>query len=156
MRPSLWIVLSMMACAKDAPIVSAVNFNTATIEFVNDADGAAVREAAEVLNSTKWSVIVLGLADAEGTSADNLVLSQQRADTVAAMLREQTDIDDARIVTHAIGEKLAVGESVRERKVEFVFFEDEGKPIKDVVVESGVLTPDFRRKARAENEDAAG
>jgi outer membrane protein OmpA-like peptidoglycan-associated protein len=150
MRLSIWLVLSAIGCAKDAPILAPVNFESGTTTYVNDADAAAVEEAAEVLRTTKWAVIVLGLADTEGDPASNQKLSVARAEAVAEQLREKTDVDDARIRVHGFGERLAVGESVRERKVEFVFHDaDDDRPLKEIVDESGVLDPDIRRKQKA-------
>jgi outer membrane protein OmpA-like peptidoglycan-associated protein len=148
MRFGIWLAVCAIGCAKDAPIVAAVNFESGTTTFVNDADAAAVAEAAEVLRTTKWNVIVVGLADAEGDPASNEKLSVARAQLVAEQLRDQTK-DESRIRVHGFGERLAVGESVRERKVEFVFHDaDDDRPIKEIIGESGVLTPDIRRKRK--------
>lgn len=152
MTQRLWMVLWLVGCAKQVPVLSPVNFESGTTQYVNDADAVAVEEAAEVLRTTNWNLIVLGLADAEGDPASNLVLSRDRAEVVAAKLRDLTDVDDSRIVVHGWGERLAVGESVRERKVEFVFYKDADEPIKQVIEESGVLDADFRRKEKALDE----
>jgi hypothetical protein len=147
MRTFLMMFLFAAGCAK-APILPPVNFQTGTTDFVNASDAAAIDDAAKVLETSDWSVIVLGLADASGDAASNKALSQARADAVAVLLREKSKgVAAKRIVVHAIGEKLAVGSSVNERKVEFIFFEDKGLPIRQVVEDSGVLDADFHRKA---------
>jgi outer membrane protein OmpA-like peptidoglycan-associated protein len=148
MRAFLLAILST-GCAK-APVLGAVNFDSGTTHITNPSDERYIDEAAEILNSTHWSVIVVGLADAEGDPNANKDLSIARAESVAAQLRAKTEIDDARIVVHGIGERLATGESLKERKVEFVFFKDKGQPVREVVLDSGVLSADIRRKRQAE------
>ncbi len=102
-------------------------------------------QAVAIMKSSDWDVLVLGLADATGDAASNKVLSQKRADAVAAMLREKLPGESSRIKTHAIGEKLASGNaSILERKVEFIFYKDTGLPPRQVVEASGVLTEDFQ------------
>jgi hypothetical protein len=146
MRAVLLAVLSA-GCAK-APVLGAVNFDSGTTRIANPSDERYIDEAAEILATTSWSVIVVGLADTEGDPESNRALSVARAEAVAAQLRSKSDVDDSRIVVHGMGERLATGESLRERKVEFVFFKDKGQPVREVVLESGVLGPDFRRKRR--------
>jgi hypothetical protein len=141
--------LALSGCAK-APVLGAVNFDSGTTRITNPSDERWIDEAAEVLQSTKWSVIVLGLADTQGDTESNKALSIARAEAVAAQLREKTDVDDARIVVHGMGERLAVGEMLKERKVEFVFFKDKGQPVRQVILDSGVLDDDLRRKRQAE------
>lgn len=152
---TLLCTLSFASCAKP-PILSAVNFNSGTTDITNPSDERVVDEAAEILASSKWSVILVGLADSQGNDDTNRALSIARAESIAEMLRAKTDVDDKRIIVHGIGEKLAVGESLRERKVEFVFFKDKGQSVQEVVVESGVLSEDFRRKKQAQREERAG
>ena len=130
-----------------APIISPVNFETGSTEIAAS-EQDAIAKAAEVMKSSDWTVLVLGLADATGDAAQNKLLSEQRAEAVAAQLRKLTggSLGD-RIKVHAIGERLATGGSeVSERKVEFVFFKDEGLPLREVVVKSRVLEEDFRAK----------
>jgi outer membrane protein OmpA-like peptidoglycan-associated protein len=132
----------------EAPIVTPVYFDTGSTSI--NADGEkAVDTAAGILKSTDWNVIVLGLADATGDAETNRVLSQQRADAVAALLRTKSGVPESRIIEHAIGEKLATGSTVVERKVEFVFYHESGLRPRAVVEQSGVLTEDFQRKEAA-------
>ena len=143
------VALLLAGCAKP-PVLGAVNFNTGTTTITNPSDERHVDQAAAFLaEKEKWSVIVLGLADTEGDAKLNLDLSIQRAEAIAAMLKDKAAIDDSRIVVHGFGEKLAVGTSLQERKVEFVFFKDKDQPIRDVVIASGVLSRDIRRKKMA-------
>ena len=102
MRLGVWLAVCVVGCAKEAPVLAPVNFESGTATYVNDADANAVVEAAEVLNTTKWNVIVLGLADAEGDPESNQKLSRARAEVVAEQLRAQTEVDDARITVHAL------------------------------------------------------
>lgn len=141
--------LLLAGCAK-APVLGAVNFDSGTTRITNPSDERWIEQAAEILETSKWSVIVLGLADTQGNEASNKALSIARAEAVAAQLREKADVDDARIIVHGMGERLAVGQSLKERKVEFVFFKDKGQPVRQVVLESGVLDADLRRKRQAE------
>lgn len=132
--------------AAKAPIIAAVNFDTGSTAIQPSEEGV-IDSAAEIMKNSDWTVLVLGLADATGDAAQNKVLSQQRAEAVAARLRQKVSIPSSRIVVHSIGERLATGGShVSERKVEFVFYHDEGLPIKEVVVRSRVLEEDFRAK----------
>jgi outer membrane protein OmpA-like peptidoglycan-associated protein len=128
------------------PVVPAVHFESGVMT-VAASEMSAVDAAADVLkNEPKWKVIVVGLADASGDAAMNKELSQKRADAVAAELKKKAPGSAARIVSKGIGEKLATGQAQSERKVEFVFYEDKGLPIKQVVMQSGVLEADFRAK----------
>lgn len=134
------------AAAARAPIISPVNFETGSTT-ISSAEEGAIDEAARILKTTDWTVLVLGLADATGDADKNKILSEERAEAVANALRAKTDVPSSRIQVHAIGERLATGGSeVAERKVEFVFFEDEGLPLREVVVRSRVLEADFRAK----------
>lgn len=127
-----------------APIINPVLFATGSTELNSEAE-STVMQAVAILKSTDWDVLVLGLADATGDAASNKVLSAKRADVVADMLRDRMPEAARRIKTHAIGEKLASGDSKSlERKVEFIFYKDEGLPLRQVVEASGVLTEDFR------------
>ena len=128
------------------PIVPAVHFDSGVMNVAGDQMGAVTAAADVLKNDKKWKVVVVGLADASGDAAMNKELSQKRADAVAAELKKKAPGNDARIVAKGIGEKLATGASQSERKVEFVFYEDTGKPIKQVVIGSGVLESDFRAK----------
>jgi outer membrane protein OmpA-like peptidoglycan-associated protein len=143
----------LIACAKQPPpssgparppIIDAVHFDSGSSR-VNGTEMAAIDKAAEVLRTSDWTVLVLGLADATGDPAVNKALSLQRAETVAAELRRKVSVPSDRIVVHAIGERLATGASISERKVEFVFFEPQGLTLKEVVIRSRVLEEDFRR-----------
>lgn len=148
MKAILFAVLLAGGCAKP-PILSAVNFNSGTTDITNPSDERLIEQAAEVLASSKWSVIVIGLADTEGNAEFNQSLSIARAESIAALLREKSGVDPSRVIVHGLGERLAVGETIKERKVEFVFFKDKGQPIKEVVLDSGVLSEDIRRKKKA-------
>jgi len=131
--------------ARFGPVVPAVHFETGGTAIAAD-QLSAVEEAAEILKTTDWTCAVVGLADATGDAGINKELSQQRADVVAAKLLELSGVSDDRVKAKGIGEKLATGESQAERKVEFVFFRDNGRPLKQVVIRSGVLEKDFRAK----------
>ena len=131
-----------------APIIGAVNFESGS-KTIQPSEMGPIDQAAEILRNTDWTVLVLGLADATGDAQANKVLSQERAEAVAAKLRAKVSgsVSSNRIVVHSIGERLADGGSnVSERKVEFVFYHDEGLPLKEVVVRSRVLEEDFRRR----------
>jgi outer membrane protein OmpA-like peptidoglycan-associated protein len=128
------------------PVVDAVNFDSGVTE-VKASEMGAIDQAAGILKSGDWKVIVVGLADSSGDVEANKVLSQQRADAVAAELRKRVDLTDERIQVRGIGERLATGATQSERKVEFVFYKDEGEmPVKQIVVRSRVLEQDFREK----------
>ncbi len=136
----------VVACAKQglAPIIDPVNFATGS-EKVTDDEQAAIDKAASVLKNSDWTVLVLGLADATGDAEMNKKLALERAQNVAAILARKSGVPESRIVVHSIGERLATGSSVRERKVEFVFYHETGLTKKEVVIQSGVLEEDFRR-----------
>ncbi|NCG19717.1 MAG: OmpA family protein [Rhodobacterales bacterium] len=131
------------------PVVSPVLFETGGT-VIDAAQMSAIDEAVEVLKSSDWSVIVVGLADAVGDAASNKTLSQGRADVVAAELLTRSGVPQSRIIAHGVGEKLATGQRQSERKTEFIFFTDKGHPMKQVVIRSGVLEEDFRAKKAAE------
>ncbi|HHO51441.1 MAG TPA: OmpA family protein [Deltaproteobacteria bacterium] len=127
------------------PTLDAVLFETGgSVIAANQMD--VIDEAAEVLESSDWSVIVVGLADAAGDAETNKRLSKERADAVANALRSKTSVSQDRIISIGIGERLATGESQSERKVELVFFRDTDLPYRQVVIRSGVLEADFRAK----------
>jgi outer membrane protein OmpA-like peptidoglycan-associated protein len=129
-----------------APIIAAVNFETGSAKIPTSEEGV-IDSAAEIMKNSDWTVLVLGLADATGDADANKILSRERAEAVAARLRQRVSVPANRIVVHAIGERLADGGSnVSERKVEFVFFHDEGLPLKEVVIRSRVLQEDFRTR----------
>jgi OmpA-OmpF porin, OOP family len=163
------ILLSVAGCKKDepepagrqaaarptgkAPIISPVNFDSGSTAIAPD-EAAAIDEAAQILRTTEWDVIVVGLADASGDAAMNKQLSEERAEAVAAALRAKVPkMKPERILVHAIGERLATGATQSERKVEFVFYFDEGLPVRQVVLNSRVLEEDFR--AREESRETA-
>lgn len=133
------------AAANYGPVIDAVLFETGGTKIAPD-QMQAIEAAAEVLRTSDWTVLVVGLADASGDAETNKVLSQQRAEAVADELRKRVSVPAERIVVQGIGEKLATGSSQSERKVEFVFFRDKGLPLKQVVIRSGVLEEDFRAK----------
>lgn len=124
--------------AAKGPIIAPVLFDTGSTTVIPTQE-PAVDAAAEILKSSEWTVLVLGLADASGDPEANKILSQKRADAVAAMLAKKSGVSADRIKVHAIGERLATGTDVQERKVVFIFFEDRGLPFRQVVRQSGVL-----------------
>ena len=130
------------SAANKGPVIDPVLFDTGS-KSVSSAQAPAVKAAAAILRDTDWTVLVLGLADASGDPEANKILSQERADTVAAMLRSEVSVAANRITVHAIGERLATGTDVQERKVVFVFYEDKGLPLRQVVKQSGVLGAEF-------------
>ncbi len=146
------LLLILVACAKQpapstparAPIIDPVLFESGS-SSISESELDAVEKAADIVTSTDWTLLVLGLADATGDPAANRVLSEARAEAVAAEVRKRVSVPENRIVVHAIGERLSTGESVIERKVELIFFRDEGLPIREVVMKSRVLEEDFRR-----------
>lgn len=161
-RLMLLAALTLGACAKKTetaptpaggetarekgPVLDPVLFDSG-VKTVASTQEPAVDAAAEVLKTSDWSVLVLGLADSSGDPELNKALSQERADAVAAMLRQKaTGVEASRITTFGIGEKLATGETVQERKVEFVFYHENGLTPRQIVMQSGVLTDDFQRK----------
>lgn len=146
---TLLIALVAAGCAKP-PVLSGVNFVSGSTEVANPSDLQLVDEVVEVLESSNWDVIVVGLADTEGDEAANQKLSIARAEYVADLLRKRSDVEDSRIVVYGMGEKLAVGERLKERKVEFVFYKDQGEPVREVVRASGALDPDYDRKRKAD------
>jgi outer membrane protein OmpA-like peptidoglycan-associated protein len=105
-----------------------------------------IDEAVEILKSTDWDLIVVGLSDASGDDETNKVLSQQRAEAVAELVRTKAGVAANRISAHGIGERLATATTVNERKVEFVFYHDTGLTPRQVVMQSGVLAEDVRTK----------
>ncbi len=146
------LLLVLVACAKQpvpstpdrAPIIDPVLFDSGS-SSIGESELDAVEKAADIVKSTDWTLLVLGLADATGDPAANRMLSEARAEAVAAEVRKRVSVPENRIVVHAIGERLSTGESVVERKVEFIFFRDEGLPMREVVMKSRVLEEDFRR-----------
>lgn len=134
--------------AKPAPVLKAVYFETGKAK-IRPADEAVVSAAAKMLRSSDWWVIVLGLTDATGDFKTNQTLARERAEVVAEELRQRVDVSPpARIKPYAIGESLATGGSTQlERKVEFVFYTPGDESIEEIIVNSRVLTDEFRNKA---------
>ena len=140
------------ARAARSPIISPVNFDSGSTTIAENQEGA-IAEAAEIMKRSDWKVLVVGLADATGDAAMNKQLSEARAEAVAAELRTRVpDVAADRITVHAIGERLATGETQSSRKVEFVFYKDEGMTNREIIVRSRVLEEDFRAKREAEQE----
>ena len=147
------ISLLLLACAKDPapPVLKPVFFETGSTQFSSDADNDVIARAVKVLKTSEFHVVVVGLADSAGDPEVNKRLSEERAAAVAKMLKDQSGVRDGRIHVHSVGERLATTETVVQRKVEFVFFIDDGRPIPKVVADSGILRDDRERKADAEN-----
>jgi outer membrane protein OmpA-like peptidoglycan-associated protein len=141
-----WFLLLMLGCPKaDAPppLIKPVFFESGQIEFATPAeDKAVVERAANILDTTNFSVVVCGLADREGDAASNKVLAQQRAEHVAQMLRAKTKVDASRIKVFALGEALADSATQGERKVEFLFYNDKGQTPAQVVENARALKDD--------------
>ncbi|MEQ1568859.1 MAG: OmpA family protein [Myxococcota bacterium] len=133
------------APAAKAPILAPVHFETGSNTVVGT-EMPVVDEAVEILKSTNWDLIVVGLSDASGDDETNKVLSQQRAEAVAELVRTKAGVAANRISAHGIGERLATATTVNERKVEFVFYHDTGLTPRQVVMQSGVLAEDVRTK----------
>jgi outer membrane protein OmpA-like peptidoglycan-associated protein len=143
----MWPILVLLfACAKDEPppVIKAVYFESGQTQFATPADDTAVVErAARILETTEFSVVVVGLADTEGDAAMNKALAQKRADHVASLLREKSKgVGAKRIETFALGEKFATSDAQGERKVEFVFYTDRGQSVQQVVDNARALRDD--------------
>jgi hypothetical protein len=142
----------LMACAKQpppsaatrAPIIDPVHFDSGSSK-VGGTEEPAIEKAADILKDSDWTCLVLGLADATGDPAMNRALSLDRANHVAEELRKKAGVPSDRVVVHAIGERLATGASISERKVEFVFYHPSDLTLREVVIQSHVLEEDFRR-----------
>lgn len=150
----MWLIAVLLfACAKDAPppLLKPVFFESGQLDFATPAeDKAVVERAANILETTDFSVVVCGLADRDGDAAANKVLAQQRADHVAAMLKEKTKgVPASRIKTYALGEQLATSDSQGERKVEFLFYRDNGQTPATVVENARALKDDRADKSKA-------
>ena len=105
---------------KAGPVIDPVNFNTGSTD-VENSEREECDRAADVLKNGNWKVLLVGLADSSGNAADNKALSERRAHAVESEL-ERRGIASNRISTIAMGERLATGTALRERKVEFVFY----------------------------------
>jgi outer membrane protein OmpA-like peptidoglycan-associated protein len=130
---------------KTGPIIDPVNFESGSTS-VKDTEAKSLDKAAEIMKGGEnWTVMLVGLADASGDPATNKDLTQKRCDAVQAELNKR-GVADTRIVTHAIGERLATdSNNVRQRKVEFVFYTGgEGMSPHDIAVKSRVLEADYR------------
>jgi outer membrane protein OmpA-like peptidoglycan-associated protein len=119
------------------PMLPAVNFDTGS-SAIPGSEEASITRAKEILQTSDWSVVVVGLADATGDAAANKVLSEQRAEAVASRLRQV--VPSSRVIVYSVGERLATGgPDFTERKVESVFFHPTGLPIRDVVARSRAI-----------------
>jgi outer membrane protein OmpA-like peptidoglycan-associated protein len=128
------------------PVIDPITFDSG-VTTVKAAEMPIIDKAADILKNGDWKVIVVGLADASGDAEQNKILSQQRADAVAAELTKRIQLPEDRIQVKGIGEKLATGATQSERKVEFVFYKNAGDmPVRQIVMKSGVLEADFRQK----------
>ncbi|MEQ1504852.1 MAG: OmpA family protein, partial [Myxococcota bacterium] len=131
--------------AAKAPIIAPVHFDTGS-KTVADTEMPVIDEAVQILKTSDWNCLVVGLSDASGDDETNKILSQDRANAVAELLRNKSGVADARVTAHGIGEKLATATTVNERKVEFVFYKESGLTPRQIVVQSRVLEEDFRAK----------
>lgn len=150
------VVMLAVGCSKPPPpppIIKPVFFEVGSVEFAHPADDKAVVErAANILDTTEFSVVCVGLADTSGDAASNKVLAQQRAEHVADMVKAASKAGAKRIHSYALGESLATNDTQGERKVEFVFYRDSGQPIAQVVEHARTLADDRSDKAKAGND----
>jgi len=105
---------------KSGPVIDPVNFNTGSTDVENSEKEECDR-AADVMKNGNWKVLLVGLADSSGDAASNKVLSERRAQAVSSELQRR-GVAANRISIQSMGERLATGEALRERKVEFVFY----------------------------------
>lgn len=130
---------------EEAPVLDPVHFATGSAEIEGD-EMYVIDRAANILESDDWSLMILGMADASGDAASNRQLSKERAAAVARAIRARVDVPRERILVHALGERLATTTTITERKVELIFYRDQGLPPREVVIQSGVLADDYRKK----------
>jgi len=99
------------------------NYNSAVIK---PESWPALKQAAEVIKSTEGKVIIVGHTDSDGSDADNLVLSQKRAESVKTFLMKNFQLDASKLMTDGKGETQPVESNntaegrANNRRVEFV------------------------------------
>ncbi len=153
------LTLFAVGCPKPPPppppIIKPVFFDSGETDFATPAeDKAVVTRAANILDTTTFSLVCVGLADSAGDPAANKVLAMQRAEKVCEMVNSQSKAGKARLHTFAMGEQLATGEHQGERKVEFVFYRDNGQPIAQVVENARTLKDDRIDKSQDNKKDS--
>ncbi|KXK36579.1 MAG: OmpA family protein [Saprospiraceae bacterium] len=99
------------------------NYNSAVIK---PESWPALQQAANVIQSTKGAVMIVGHTDSDGNDAANLALSLKRAESVKAFLIKNFHLDASRLLIDGKGEtqpvesnKTAEGRA-NNRRVEFV------------------------------------
>ena len=104
-----------------------------------DLDSAAENRIADKMKaSTTWHVLCLGLADSTGDATANKTLSQQRANAAAEQLRKLLPGQGDRVHSYSIGEKVSDGQSALDRRVQFIFFKNNGQTMSEVVAAAGI------------------
>lgn len=99
------------------------NYNSAVIK---PESWPALKQAAEVIQSTEGSVIIVGHTDSDGNDADNLALSLKRAESVKTFLIKNFRLNAEKLLTDGKGETQPVENNTtaegraNNRRVEFV------------------------------------
>ncbi len=86
----------------------------------------ALRSAATLINATQKNITILGHTDSDGSEADNLRLSKQRAESVKAFLVQNFGINESRLIAEGMGEAQPIDNNAtaegkaNNRRVEFI------------------------------------
>jgi outer membrane protein OmpA-like peptidoglycan-associated protein len=131
-----------------APVLKPIFFETGS-DAITPEQKIVNANAGKFLNRSDWWVLVVGMADSVGDPTTNAKLALERAEAVAAELRKVAPVSPpARIRAYSIGEQLSTGGStVTERKVEFVFYQNDGRTPEQVISDSRTIADDLTKKA---------
>ena len=106
-------------------VTTAIHFNVNSA-VIKPESWPALAQAASAIGSTKSGIRIVGHTDSNGHDADNLALSQRRAEAVKAFLIKHFGIEAARLTTEGQGEANPVDDNstaegkANNRRVEFI------------------------------------
>jgi outer membrane protein OmpA-like peptidoglycan-associated protein len=128
-------------------VVSNLLFNTGTSNLKPESMGALL-DISKILKEVSSPVKIIGHTDSDGEDALNQKLSQERSETVKAVLVKQFGIDGSKLNTEGRGEAQPIADNktaegkAQNRRVEFIF-----KPDADVYTKPAGETVDNTKPA---------
>lgn len=111
---------------EEGKLISNLLFFTGTAKLKPESMGALL-DVSKILKDATAPVKIIGHTDSDGDDAANLKLSQQRADAVKDILKNQYHIDESKLSTEGRGETQPIADNksaegkAQNRRVEFIF-----------------------------------
>lgn len=106
-------------------VTTAIYFNVNSA-VIKPESWPALNQAATAIKATQGNVKIVGHTDSDGNDADNLILSQKRAEAVKSFLVKNFGIDPSKLLTDGLGESSPVDKNntaegkANNRRVEFI------------------------------------